>query len=152
MRTHVDWFLLNQLDAAVEEEEGAHLGFIALPSLLLFSSCVLSLALYLGAQLCAFFWSCLRRWKKLFFVDRSVIPAAVAAVAAPPRRYRESPTVVSSTHRPAALTQSLLLKSNAVTFTYEELRIATGGFSRKHRIGVGAYAKVRAETKTTMHW
>jgi hypothetical protein len=151
MRTHVDWFLLNQLDAAVEEEEGAHLGFIALPSLLLFSSCVLSLALYLGAQLCAFFWSCLRRWKKLFFVDRSVLPAAVAAVAAPPRRYRESPTVVSSTHG-AALTQSLLLKSNAVTFTYEELRIATGGFSRKHRIGVGAYAKVRAETKTTMHW
>lgn len=148
MRTHVDWFLLDQLDAAVEEEEGAHLGFIALPSLLLFSSCVLSLALYLGAQLCAFFWSCLRRWKKLFFVDRSVFPAAVAAS---PRRYRESPTVVSSTHG-AALTQSLLLKSNAVAFTYEELRIATGGFSRKHRIGVGAYAKVRAETKATMHW
>jgi hypothetical protein len=151
MRTHVDWFLLDQLDAAVEEEEGAHLGFIALPSLLLFSSCVLSLALYLGAQLCAFFWNCLRRWKKLFFVDRSVLPAAVAAVAASPRRYRESPTVVSSTHG-AALTQSLLLKSNAVTFTYEELRIATGGFSRKHRIGVGAYATVRAETKATMHW
>lgn len=151
MRTHVDWFLLDQLDAAVEEEEGAHLGFIALPSLLLFSSCVLSLALYLGAQLCAFFWSCLRRWKKLFFVDRSLLPAAVGAVGAPPRRYRESPTVVSSTHG-AALTQSLLLKSNAVTFTYEELRIATGGFSRKHRIGVGAYAKVSAETKATMHW
>ncbi|KAH9542656.1 hypothetical protein CY35_13G018900 [Sphagnum magellanicum] len=139
MRTHVDWFLLDQLDAAVEEEKGAHVGFIALPSLLLFSSCVLSLALYLGAQLCAFFWSCLRRWKKLFFVDRSVLPAAAAAAS--PRKYRESPTVVSSTHG-AALTQSLLLKSNAVTFTYEELRIATGGFSRKHRIGVGAYAKV----------
>jgi hypothetical protein len=149
MRTHVDWFLLDQLNAAVEEEEGAHLGFIALPSLLLFSSCVLSLALYLGAQLCSFFWSCLRRRKKLFFVDRSVLPAA--AVAASPRRYRESSTRVSSTHG-AALTQSLLLKSNAVTFTYEELRIATGGFSRKHRIGVGAYAKVRAETKATMHW
>jgi hypothetical protein len=93
----------------------------------------------------------LRRWKKLFFVDRSVLPTAAAAVAASPRKYRESPTVVSSTHG-AALTQSLLLKSNGVTFTYEELRIATGGFSRKHRIGVGAYATVRAETKATMHW
>jgi hypothetical protein len=143
MRTHGSWFRADNYELDIDSvfskrlEEiaaaavSADVGFVALPSLFLVAACALSLALYWGAKICASFWGCFTRWRKLF----DAVPSAASGI---PQPSSDTTTLLAV----APTQQPPLLKSN-LAFRYEELRQATDGFSRKNRIGVGGYAKVR---------
>jgi len=148
MRTHGSWLRADDYELDIDSvfskrlEElaaaavSADVGFVALPSLFLVAACALSLALYWGAKICAFFWGCFTRWRKLF----DAVPSAAASSSSSsgiPQPSSDTTTLLAV----APTQQPPLLKSN-LAFRYEELRLATDGFSRKNRIGVGGYAKV----------
>jgi hypothetical protein len=147
MRTHGSWFRADdyeldiesvfskRLEDVVAAAVSADVGFVALPSLFLVAACAFSLALYWGAKICAFFWGCFTRWRKLF----DAVPSAASSSEIPqPSSDTTTLLAVAPTQQPP------LLKSN-LAFRYEELRLATDGFSRKNRIGVGGYAKVHTQ-------
>lgn len=146
MRTHGSWFRADDYELDIDsvfskrlEEVAAaavsvDVGFVALPSLFLVAACALSLALCWGAKICAFFWGCFTRWRKLFDAVPSAAASSSSGIPQPSSHTTRLLAVAPTQHLP-------LLKSN-LAFRYEELRLATDGFSRKNRIGVGGYAKV----------